>query len=47
MNENIVNLRLLSHPVNWLVVGILIAFYSFAYAIAHERISQGPIVADT
>lgn len=47
MNENLLNVRLLSHPANWLIVGVLIVFYSFAYAIAHERISQGPVVADT
>lgn len=47
MNEKIINLRLLSHPANWFVVGGLIMFFAFAYAIAHERVSQGPVVADT
>jgi hypothetical protein len=39
--DKVINLRLLSHPVNWLIVWTVLLFAGFAYALAHEYF--GPV----
>lgn len=42
--DNIINTRLLSHPINWLVVWTVLGFGVFAYALVHEHLNgTGPI----
>lgn len=35
--DNIINLRLLSHPLNWIIVWTVLAFAGFAYTLIHEN----------
>lgn len=42
-----VNTRLLSHPVNWFVVLTVMLFLGFMWTLAHDRLANGPIVAQT
>lgn len=36
----LLNLRLMSHPVNWLFVGAVLALFTIAYHQAHLAISS-------
>lgn len=40
MIGSVINLRLLSHPVNWLIVWIVLLFAGFAWAMAHEHFAS-------
>ena len=40
--EQFVNLKLLSHPANWLIVWLVILFGGFAWALVHEGLSSLP-----
>ena len=35
MNK-VINLPMLAHPINWLIVWIVLAFAGFAWALIHE-----------
>lgn len=37
---DIINTRLLSHPINWLFVWIVAALAAMAYGIVHDRVTQ-------
>jgi hypothetical protein len=39
----ILNLRLMSHPFNWLFVWIVLALFSIAYTIIHNELTQGQV----
>jgi hypothetical protein len=41
--ETFVNVRLLSHPVNWFVVWTVLAFGLFAWHFIHQRTTAMPI----
>ena len=36
--DRVINLRLLSHPVNWLVVWSVLLFAGFAYVHIHDAL---------
>ena len=40
--DAIVNTRMLSHPVNWLLVWVIAAFGAFAWALIHEKATALP-----
>jgi hypothetical protein len=42
--SDFINVRLLSHPVNWLVVWTVLLFGLFAWHFIHQRISAAPVV---
>ena len=44
MMDKVINLRLLAHPMNWLIVWTVLAFAGFAWVHFHE-ISQTPPTA--
>jgi hypothetical protein len=37
-----VNLKILSHPVNWLVVWTVLLFGAFAWHLLHNRFTAAP-----
>ena len=37
--DKVINLKMLGHPMNWLVVWTVIMFAGFAYALVHEHVS--------
>lgn len=37
--DRIINLRLLSHPVNWFIVWTVLLFAGFAWMLLHEEFS--------
>lgn len=37
--DKIINTRLLSHPVNWLVVWTVLLFAGMAWALVHEHLT--------
>lgn len=43
--DQVINLRMLSHPVNWLIVWTVLGFAGFAYALIHERANALPPTA--
>ena len=43
--ENVVNVKLRSHPVNWLIVWVVLLFGGIAYAMVHR--SANPMNAST
>lgn len=38
---DILNLRLMSHPVNWLLVWIVVALALIAFGAIHDGLTQG------
>jgi hypothetical protein len=34
--DDFINLKMLGHPVNWLIVWIALLFAGFAWALVHE-----------
>lgn len=45
MMDRIVNLRLLTHPVNWLIVWTVLLFGAFAWHVVHARANALPPAA--
>lgn len=43
--DRVINLKLLSHPMNWLIVWLVIAFAGFAWAIIHEHVTGANIAS--
>jgi hypothetical protein len=44
--DKVVNVKLLSHPVNWLIVWTVFLFAGFAYTLLHERAHALPPSAE-
>ncbi len=42
--DNFINLKLLAHPANWLIIWTVLLFGGFAYAIAHEHLTGATAV---
>ena len=42
--DDVINTRLMTHPVNWLVVWTVLLFGAFAWHFIHARISTMPVV---
>lgn len=40
--DRFINLRMLAHPVNWLIVWVFLLFAAFAWALAHDHLN--PVV---
>ena len=40
MDFEIVNFRLLTHPVNWLIVWLTLLLASLAYTAVHDGVAQ-------
>lgn len=38
--DRVINLRMLSHPVNWFVVWVVLGFAAFAWSLLHDRLAQ-------
>ena len=38
VQNNLVNLKFLSHPINWLVVWVVLALAMIAYGVLHDGI---------
>lgn len=47
--DNVINLKLLSHPANWLIVWTVILFGGVAWKLVHDHLSAPatPIAAAT
>jgi cell division protein FtsW (lipid II flippase) len=45
--ERIVNLRLLSHPVNWLVVWTVLILAGMGFMLIHEAATDTGVSTDT
>jgi len=43
--DRVINLKLLMHPVNWLVVWVVLLFAGFAWALVHEKATAAPTAA--
>ena len=41
--KDFINVPLMRHPVNWLVVWTVLLFGAFAWHFIHQRISDRPI----
>lgn len=41
--DKVINLKLMAHPMNWLIVWLVITFACFAWAIIHEHVSGATI----
>jgi hypothetical protein len=39
-----INTRMLSHPVNWLIVWTVLLFAGFGWSLIHERANAAPVV---
>jgi hypothetical protein len=37
--DGLVNVRLLSHPINWLIVWTVLLFAGFAFAMINEQLT--------
>jgi hypothetical protein len=40
--DEIVNVKLLAHPVNWLIVWIVLMFGSLAFSVFHKAVTVAP-----
>lgn len=40
--DKIINLAIMRHPVNWIIVWTVLLFAGFAYAIVHEKVTSAP-----
>lgn len=40
--DEIVNVKLLSHPVNWVIVWVVLMFGGLAYSLLHKAITVTP-----
>jgi hypothetical protein len=41
--SDFINVRLLSHPVNWLIVWTVLLFGAFAWHFIHQRTTAMPV----
>jgi hypothetical protein len=41
--DRVINLKLLAHPVNWLIVWTVLLFAGFAWALVHEHSNAAPV----
>jgi hypothetical protein len=39
-----INTRMLSHPVNWLIVWTVLLFAGFGWSLIHESANSAPVV---
>ena len=47
MIDRVINLRLLAHPVNWLIVWTVLIFAGLAWAQIHTVVHSLPDLGDT
>lgn len=40
--DQVVNVKLLSHPANWLIVWVVLLFAGVAYSLVHKTVSVVP-----
>lgn len=40
--DQIVNVKLLSHPVNWLIVWVVLLFGAVAFSFVHKSVTVTP-----
>jgi hypothetical protein len=45
--DKIVNVRMLSQPLNWVIVWLVLLFAGFAWTIVHERLQSLPVTTQT
>lgn len=45
--DKVINLRLLTHPVNWLVVWTVLLVAGFGYSLIHARLADPIPPTDT
>jgi hypothetical protein len=43
--DKVINLKLLSHPLNWLIVWTVLLFAGFAWALIHEQLTGANVPA--
>jgi hypothetical protein len=43
--DKLINIKLLMHPVNWLIVWTVLMFAGFAWALVHEKAQSVPSAA--
>jgi hypothetical protein len=41
--DAVVNVKLLSHPVNWLIVWVVLLFGGIAYTMVHRKANPMPV----
>ena len=44
--EGIINLKLMAHPVNWLIVWIFLMMGFLAWHLVHDAVTRGPAIAN-
>jgi hypothetical protein len=47
MLDQVINLRMLGHPVNWLIVWTVLLFTAFAWTLVHNRANALPVTTTT
>lgn len=45
--DRVINLKLMSHPVNWLIIWTVMLFAGFAWALIHEHVTAAIPTATT
>lgn len=45
--DRIINIPLLKHPMNWLVVWLVLLFAGFAWHLVHDALQGNPASAQT
>lgn len=43
--DRIINVKLLTHPINWLIVWVVLLFAGFAWHVVHNAIQGNPAAA--